>query len=768
MTSAFFRSLSFVALAVAAAALWLALFHSTAGVDTATPGIPAATSQSVFAPMTQFASGLTVGDIVRSGACSGCVVHIGAGARVEAKVPSGGGDRAAYALLVVDQGADQRPVLVHDVIGFGRGQVPARPVPLLEMLDSSHRVIFELVAWPDRRLYLTSPAGGLRATSLRLATGATVPNDGVSGVALDVAWQPNRSLVVSVNGVRTAAVRQLSGGRTGGPRFLATGVIGYQAPSGAITATHAQVSVSTSSSATTGTPPSSSSTTQAAAPPVTAPPAAAARPLSSLAPPTVAGSAVVGSTLTADPGSWSNNAATFTYAWERCDSSGSCTAIDGATGRTYDLAAADRGALVRVVVTAQAGDARVSAASSAVGPVLPAAPTELALPRVSGEAIVGTQLSADPGRWSDPAPDFSFVWLRCDDTGACTTIDGADGSTYTLTTADLGFAIEVAVIASNAGGTGTADSAPTDLVVPAAPVVVSGPTVSGNTIVGSTLTAAPGVWSDPGATFAYAWLRCDDTGACTAIDGAAGSTYTLSAADVGFAIEAAVTASNAGGAGTADSARTGVVVPAAPVVVSVPTVGGDTIVGSTLTATPGVWSDPAATFAYAWLRCDDTGACTAIDGAAGSTYTLTAADVGFGIEAAVTASNAGGTGTADSAPTAPVTAPPPPTPISAPSISGYAIVGSTLTADPGVWSDPAATFAYAWLRCDHTGACTPIEGADGSTLVLTADERCYWIRVEVTATDAGGSETAESPPTARVRGAGRHFDAGRAARSAER
>ena len=91
-------------------------------------------------------------------------------------------------------------MLVHDVIGFGRGETPAGRVRLLQVLDSSHRVIFELVAGPDRRLYLTSPAGGLRATPLVLATGAIVPNDGVSGVAVDVALKANGWLLVSVNG----------------------------------------------------------------------------------------------------------------------------------------------------------------------------------------------------------------------------------------------------------------------------------------------------------------------------------------------------------------------------------------------------------------------------------------------------------------------------------------------------------------------------------------------------------------------------------------
>jgi hypothetical protein len=80
-------------------------------------------------------------------------------------------------------------------------------------------------------------------------------------------------------------------------------------------------------------------------------------------------------------------------------------------------------------------------------------------------------------------------------------------------------------------------------------------------------------------------------------------------------------------------------------------------------------------------------------------------------------------------------------------VSGDVTVGSTLTADPGTWSDPAATLGYAWLRCDGSGTCTAIDGADGSTYVLTGDDSGVSIEVEVTATNAGGTATADSTPT---------------------
>jgi hypothetical protein len=750
MSATAIRFVTFVVLAAAAGALWVALFRSNGGTATATPVIPSFSSQSIFAPASQPSSGLTAGGVIHNVACKGCTVRVGSGGLVRAKVPSGGRTKTAYALLSLGSGAAHGPVLVHDVIGFGRGEAPVRRVSLLQLLDSSHRVIFELVAGPDRLLYLTSPAGGLRATSLALATGAVVPNDGVSGVSVDVALNSNEWVLVSVNGLRTARHR-LSGAQTGAPRFLVAGVIGYKAPphAPALTATHAQVSVSTPSV------PAPSQSAAAGQPVSPAPPAKAATPLSPLSPPTISGSAVVGATLIADPGSWSDNSATFTFAWERCDGNGSCTAIDGAEGRVYELVRADTDAFVRVRVTAHVGDVSVSTASAPLGPVIPAAPTALTGPSISGDAVVGAKLTVNPGRWSDPEATITFAWHRCDDAGSCRTIDDAVGSTYIVSRDDLGSTLFVEVTASNRGGANEADSPATDVVVPAAPVVVTEPSIGGDTTVGAILTADPGTWSDPTAVFTYTWLRCHgNNGRCSTIDGADGTTYLLTSDDVGLNIEVAVTATNAGGTGTAESSRVGPVVPqppTPPVVVTPPSVSGDATVGSTLTADPGTWSDPDATFTYAWLRCDGSGACAAIDGATDTTYVLGSDDVGSSVGVEVTASGIGGTGTADSNLIGPVVPQGPPVVLTAPAISGDPSVGSTLTADPGTWSDPDATFTYAWLRCQGNGHCAAIDGAAAGTYTLTDDDLGFSIRVEVTASGAGGTATAESTPTDPVR-----------------
>ena len=82
-------------------------------------------------------------------------------------------------------------------------------------------------------------------------------------------------------------------------------------------------------------------------------------------------------------------------------------------------------------------------------------------------------------------------------------------------------------------------------------------------------------------------------------------------------------------------------------------------------------------------------------------------------------------------------------------ITGEAKRGETLTASAGTWSGtPTISHSYQWRSCHaDTGDCIDIPGAGGQTFVPTSDQVARRVRVAVTATNAGGSASAESAPS---------------------
>jgi hypothetical protein len=92
-----------------------------------------------------------------------------------------------------------------------------------------------------------------------------------------------------------------------------------------------------------------------------------------------------------------------------------------------------------------------------------------------------------------------------------------------------------------------------------APVSGERPDVSGNAREGDLLVTTEGVWSGPGPmAYTHRWLRCDERGQdCQPIDGAFGTAYLVSAADVGRRLRSQVEAANAYGATIATSYAVG-------------------------------------------------------------------------------------------------------------------------------------------------------------------------------------------------------------------
>ena len=184
-----------------------------------------------------------------------------------------------------------------------------------------------------------------------------------------------------------------------------------------------------------------------------------------------------------------------------------------------------------------------------------------------------------------------------------------------------------------------------------------------------------------------------------------------------------------------------------------PTITGTARVGETLTAdTTGISDDDGldnAAFAYQWLA-----AAAEINGATAATYTLADDDAGKAIKVRVSfTDDAGNDEQLTSAATSAVAAAPPPpnTPATgAPTITGTAQVGETLTADTtGISDDDGldnATFAYQWLADN-----AEINGANASTYTLADADAGKAIKVKVSFTDdAGNDEQLTSAATSAV------------------
>jgi hypothetical protein len=95
--------------------------------------------------------------------------------------------------------------------------------------------------------------------------------------------------------------------------------------------------------------------------------------------------------------------------------------------------------------------------------------------------------------------------------------------------------------------------------------------------------------------------------------------------------------------------------------------------------------------------------------------------------------------------------PPPPSNTTAPTVSGTAQQGDTLTSSNGSWTGSPTSYAYQWQDCDTSGQnCSNITGATSASYTLTGGDVGDTVLSVVTASGAGGSVSQASTPTAVV------------------
>ena len=353
-------------------------------------------------------------------------------------------------------------------------------------------------------------------------------------------------------------------------------------------------------------------------------------------------------------------------------------------------------------------------------------------PTISGMAQVDQTLTSDVSSINDADGltnvSYSYQWIRSDG-GIDADIAGETAYTYTLVSADEGKTIKVRVsFTDDAGNNETLTSAATATVAAAANTPATGlPTISGTAQAGQTLTAdTSGIADDDGLTnvsYSYQWVS-NDGNADTDTEDATASTYEVSDDDVGRTIKVRVSfTDDRDNDESLTSAATAEVTarPNSPTT-GAPTISGTAQAGQTLTAdTSGIADDDGldnVSYSYQWVS-NDGNADTDIEDATASTYEVSDDDVGRTIKVRVSfTDDRDNDESLTSAATAAVTARPNSPATGAPTISGTAQAGQTLTADVSGIADTDGldnvSYSYQWIRSDN-GTDADIAGQTDST-----------------------------------------------------
>ncbi len=144
------------------------------------------------------------------------------------------------------------------------------------------------------------------------------------------------------------------------------------------------------------------------------------------------------------------------------------TNLGAATSATYTPSGTDVGNYLRSVVIGYNpyGGPLTGTPSAATAAIIAAPPTNSVLPVISGTAQSGSVLTTTNGTWANSPTGYTYQWARCTAAagGTCSNV-GTSATTYTLVPADIGSFMQVTVTATNSGGSNSAISSRTAVVV---------------------------------------------------------------------------------------------------------------------------------------------------------------------------------------------------------------------------------------------------------------------------------------------------------------
>ena len=371
--------------------------------------------------------------------------------------------------------------------------------------------------------------------------------------------------------------------------------------------------------------------------------------------PTIGGTPQVDQTLTADTSNIADQdgltGVSYSYQWIAGG-----TDIDGATGSSYELTSSEQGQTIQVRVTfTDDRDNEETLTSEATVAVTAAANRgATGQPTISGTPQVGQTLTAATSAIDDEDgledAVFRYQWFASK-SKVILALQGETSSTYTLAPVDAGYTFQVRVtFTDDEGNSESLTSVATEAVAataPTAPLSLSvatgdqdqeleaswqAPSSNG----GSAVTGYKVQWKEA----ADSWDTAADVSEATET----GTTYTITGLTGGVEYAVRVMATNDVGDGPASTEAKGtpaggaseqVDEPENSAPTGLPGISGTPQVDQTLTADTSPIDDEDgltnATFGYQWIAGGSD-----IDGATGSSYTLTAGEQGKTIQVRVT------------------------------------------------------------------------------------------------------------------------------------
>jgi hypothetical protein len=423
-----------------------------------------------------------------------------------------------------------------------------------------------------------------------------------------------------------------------------------------------------------------------------------------------------------------NVSGTLKYRWERNPQNAWWETIIGANEETYTLTMEDADGWVRVIVECVGYPGWLNSIPNYFEDRIIATPLtgQVYMNKENQTVYVGETLTSDI-RDLGGSGAISYQWQMLRDGYNWADISGANSSSYTLVNDDVNRSIRVSVSRANNSGRVYSNSSYVSYLPLTGTV-----SISGNAYVGAVLTADTSNLGGTGAII-YQWQRASSPDSNqTPNIGSGGASYTPVNNDFNYVIR--VTVRRANYTGTINSEWTSPVI--LPPLTGTVSISGNPYYNNTLTATANLDGSGAAT--YRWERADtQTGPSWTTIGGNSTTYTPVVADTGKYIRVTVqrTQTNSGSlsseavlityaslTGTV--------------------SISGEAIVGSTLTANTGSLGG-SGPISYQWERGNsQTGPWTEV--GSNSTYTPVAEDTGYVIRVRVTRSYNSGSITSEA------------------------